>query len=495
MHRSGIKIHFSDFFHVSHNTIEDYGALDISLINDMPLFIDPFLLFRSSKPEYHELHQEILRYLRYLRDFTRNNPNIDKWTLQSLFHFPEIKENWLGFCLTGNAGSGLGTTFAQALSANLGRIFSDFGNERITKSSHLEKLCIIAEGVGRDYISDFTTNLIFKFLLTYTETFAQKYIAKDFLRSFNVRHVYFDYNFGCWQSESFILPCHEGKYVILTPRDILTRDDTWINQTDMVRDIEKIAEALPDGQLRSDLNRYLSDVLRDDVNKKEQGKLVFRFYQRHPELVDHYIRNKEDHEKEAEKRSAEYVTESEEIFIFNAQQLSSLLKEKGFYSTGGNSIDEARKRILFLKDVIENQDGYKLFFQNGKPLTRENDLQIMYRLTWFGTEYDVNREVNNGRGPVDFKISQGAADKNLVEMKLASNNKLRQNLEHQVEVYKKANETPNALKVILCQSDSEIARTKRILSELGLSEDTGVFIIDATPNKVSASNVKTAEEE
>ena len=35
------------------------------------------------------------------------------------------------------------------------------------------------------------------------------------------------------------------------------------------------------------------------------------------------------------------------------------------------------------------------------------------------TRFDVNREPNNGRGPVDFKISDGALDKSLIEFKLA----------------------------------------------------------------------------
>ena len=65
----------------------------------------------------------------------------------------------------------------------------------------------------------------------------------------------------------------------------------------------------------------------------------------------------------------------------------------------------------------------------------------MYRLTWYATSYDVNREPNNGRGPVDFKVSKGAANKALLEFKLASNSKLRQNLQHQVEVYEAANNT------------------------------------------------------
>ena len=40
----------------------------MSLVNDLPLFIDPFLLFNSEKPEYRALHDEIIRYLRFLRD-------------------------------------------------------------------------------------------------------------------------------------------------------------------------------------------------------------------------------------------------------------------------------------------------------------------------------------------------------------------------------------------------------------------------------------------
>ena len=73
----------------------------------------------------------------------------------------------------------------------------------------------------------------------------------------------------------------------------------------------------------------------------------------------------------------------------------------------------------------------------------------MFRLTWFATSFDVNREVNNGRGPVDFKVSKGRADSTLVEFKLASNTKLRQNLRHQVGIYEAANQTASSIKVIL----------------------------------------------
>lgn len=131
-----------------------------------------------------------------------------------------------------------------------------------------------------------------------------------------------------------------------------------------------------------------------------------------------------------------------------------------------------------------------LFYVKGKPIQREADLQIMYLLTWFATSFDVNREVNNGRGLVDFKISRGSADKTLVEFKLASNSKLKQNLQHQVEVYEMANDTAKAIKAILYFTESELRRVRAILTELGLSGRRDVVLIDACAhNKTSASNV------
>jgi len=56
-------MYFSDFFGIDQETVEEYGAVNVSLINDMPLFIDPFLLFNSDKNEYQKIHSEIIEYL------------------------------------------------------------------------------------------------------------------------------------------------------------------------------------------------------------------------------------------------------------------------------------------------------------------------------------------------------------------------------------------------------------------------------------------------
>lgn len=41
--------------------------------------------------------------------------------------------------------------------------------------------------------------------------------------------------------------------------------------------------------------------------------------------------------------------------------------------------------VLFMKRVIEGNDGYRLFWNDkGEPIKRLQDLKAIYRLTWFG---------------------------------------------------------------------------------------------------------------
>lgn len=103
-----------------------------------------------------------MELLIFLRDQAQDNPMLDPGMMKLYYIFPEVKQTYLGFCNDGNEGKGLGEDFAIALHAGLKDIFADFGNEKITKSTHIEKLCLIKPKVGRDNISDFVTNLMFQ---------------------------------------------------------------------------------------------------------------------------------------------------------------------------------------------------------------------------------------------------------------------------------------------------------------------------------------------
>ena len=64
--KAAMATFFSDYFGVSPDVLEGHGAFNISTINDLPLFIDPFLLFNSDKDAYQQLHAEMIRYLVFL---------------------------------------------------------------------------------------------------------------------------------------------------------------------------------------------------------------------------------------------------------------------------------------------------------------------------------------------------------------------------------------------------------------------------------------------
>jgi hypothetical protein len=251
---------FSDHFGIDPRILEEYGAFNVSLINDLPLFVDPFLLFNSGKPEYVALHDEIIKYLKFLRDKAASQP-VSKGLLHAWYCFPEVRQNWLGFSEFGNSGSGLGIDFAQTLHANLKAIFTDFGEEKITTGSHLEKVCLIADGVGRDNISDFTTNLIMGYLCRYTENFAAKHLAPKQSREVWINQASFNYGTGSWNRAKFRLPWIDGDYVLLTPKDMLTRDDTWISKRGLIDGFEDLPPALADAQLRAQVSAYFRSVL------------------------------------------------------------------------------------------------------------------------------------------------------------------------------------------------------------------------------------------
>jgi hypothetical protein len=439
-------IYFSDYFKVPVQTLESYGAFDISLVTDLPLFIDPFLLFGSTKTEYQELHNGIIQYLIFLKGKSELG-GISEGEKKAWFMFPEVEQTWLGFSVMGNSGRGLGPKFASSLSLNMPIIFPDLGDEKISQASHLEKAGLFQIGIGKDNISDFTTNLIKAFLLAYTEQFTKANIDPKYQVLYNVEKVYFDYDLERWMPKKYILPSCNGDFVLLTPVDILTKDENWINSGDMRSQFTQVCNAIPNNQLRGEVNNYFRSKLprvtqsHPKVTQKEKNQAIIDTLKKFPKIIDYYIRLKEKNKDGAKAMSKKNVEEIKSLFVSGVSKLIEALKENTDFekTKPKNSFEESMERVKFLKHVIEKNDGYRIFYVKNLPVKKEEHLQLIFRLTWYATSFDVNSEVNNGRGPVDYKVSKGAADTTLVEFKLASNSQLKRNLMNQVKVYQEAN--------------------------------------------------------
>src|SRR5205085_7924277 len=79
-----------------------------------------------------------------------------------------------------------------------------------------------------------------------------------------VAKVRFSYETETWERGEYDLPFFNGDYVLLTPKDILTRDDTWISKPDLLDHFDVIPIAISDDALRAQVNNYFVKVLPKD---------------------------------------------------------------------------------------------------------------------------------------------------------------------------------------------------------------------------------------
>lgn len=493
-----MSLYFSDQFGVGRDEVEAYGAFDISLLSDVPLFIDPFLLYKIAKPGYKDVHDSMFEYLCFLRDLSSETLSEDQ--IKEWFLFREVKQNWLGFSFLNNRGRGPGRKFATDLIHG----FSELNGA--DPSPHLERFRLLKMGIGVDGISDFAMRFATKLLAEYTQSLAISKLRPDQCAEWHVPNTSFDYEERRWEGATYYLPTFDDDFVLLTPRDILTKGDTILSATDMRDRARNIIDACENPIVREKTNRHIQAYLERVTRRPPDDKRPPRRATPHEEelarqdavdkiseLVDVYIRLREQESAEtATYDAAKKVRDATELFADSVLQMRSALGPLSRFftarTTGAVSYNEALERCRAFKTFVESQDGHRLFNRVGSVASDEKDVQLAFALLWYDTKLDVNREVNNGRGPVDFKISYGRGDKCLVELKLASNAQLKRNLQNQVAIYQDANDGCPAIKMIVFFTGDEERKLQAILDDLDLTDKENVVVIDSrNDNKPSAS--------
>jgi hypothetical protein len=306
---------------------------------------------------------------------------------------------------------------------------------------------------------------------------------------FNVSKVAFNYETETWAAREYYLPALRNDFVLLTPIDMLTRDETWISHSDMHHQFSSLPDAIPNIQLRGQINNYLRSLLGKRPTEPERRAAEQATILKFPQLIDYYIAMKEAEGDRAMSVSSQAVADAASVFVYQVRSLLVDLEAKtDFYKKNWTSYDEALERVLLFKHYVEHQDGYRLINWKGRPFASEEEVHIFFGLVWCKTDFDINREVNNGRGPVDFKVSYGSGDKSLIEFKLASNTSLKRNLQKQVEIYQDANRARKTVKVIICYTAADQERVSAILGALKIENEPSIVVIDArSDNKPSAS--------
>ena len=495
---------FSEKFKVASKLIEDYGAIDISLVCDVPLFVDPMLIFNSEKDIYQNLHKQIIQYFHFL--YTKASQGLSPKQIDAWFNFSEVPNNWLGYSLVGNKGLALGKKYANFLYKNIAFAVNTHG---ISQSPHIEKVMLLYDGSGKDKISDLTVNLIKGFLCEYTETFAKQFISPEYLDTFPVDKAYFNYETESFVSKEYVLPyvCDENQhkeFVLLTPYDILREDEPAINRKDFYSSYDRIRKAIENDTLRTYVNNYIGLAVkkyedtqrrnRKAMNEKTVKKIekaAFRdLVNEFPELYDYYIKLRESEADEIRSQSLQELNAQIEKLFVSSQNLIKLFNSFEHHcSEQLTAREEAKERIKYFKHIIEDCDGYRNLFYKGKQIAKEEDLQRLFRFVWYGTSYKVDAETNNGRGQVDFLVSKGQINQNIIEFKLASNSKLP-HVFTQTKIYEAANCADGSLIAIFYFSESEYLYATQVIKSAGQEDAIGesIYLIDCRcDNKISAS--------
>jgi hypothetical protein len=111
------------------------------------------------------------------------------------------------------------------------------------------------------------------------------------------------------------------------------------------------------------------------------------------------------------------------------------------------------------KNLIEDNGLWGLLYNDNRKPKHERAAQLLF----FGiadsyctvNDIDLYREINNGRGSVDFKLSRGARDKVIVEVKLTSNKQLTSGFDAQIPIYMKQEKTNKAVYLIIDNVDTK----------------------------------------
>jgi hypothetical protein len=468
---------FSSYFGVSPQNLADAGLIDPFLDVDMPLFIDPVLLEKSSNKTVNTTaivrfreHFEIL--VRMLNISKAENDAAWKAARRQL-DLSEPPENGLGYGGSGRSGNSRPNDIREAILRTSKEIITLGASD----PEMISLMGFFEEDVGPDTISDMTTTVIMDDLAAITEAFCQANAVPLF--SFDVCQNH--------QLPKFVDQKGREVPIVLVPIDIV-RDLPIANDWS---DIERAA--MENARIRDRVNRFLAGIAT-------------------PTIV----------ERKAAMRSAALGSSADFDFFLaavkeNITNYDPNLDALGYYrlkdilangfpylkQTSPYDLKLGPEEVLrVVKDTIsvfkrhvEAGNLWEELWVAEKPKKERASQLIYYAIAdafCKANDVDISPEANMGGGPIDFKFSKGYATRVLVEMKRSGGTVIH-GYEKQLEFYKTASQTEFGVFVIIDYGDlgnklNEVGRIREARLKSG-ERASEIIVIDAT-RKASASKRK-----
>lgn len=412
---------FSEAFSLTRAPDEDW--FDPHLSVDTKLFVDPLLLFLANQGLWAGAHDELIAHFAHCYELIARGGQrraTSAIIARRLLTFPEPPEFCLGYTASGRRGRGTGDYYAELMADGIAVAIAA-GLER---PEHIEEIGILNEGIGADSLSDAVCNVLKHRFIDYTQAVARRHSVP--LELHKIKHSRCVPEMGRWLDERIELPTNpvDGKPILLVP-EVLLNDLPTLNADDWF-----------DSTLNADIRAQLNLTVGQRVRKED----IVRFARRHPDRVREWARQQTSrpdlsgYSFEADPRGvvqwdrapAEFARANPITEIQAVSDLASL-----------------RQLVELMLDryrhFIEDQGGWRLLWNDDNTEKPEEAAQLAFLgvaqnyLRLFDVELD--REVQLGRGPVDFKIARGTRLRLVVELKKAHNGKFWNGLDTQLPIY------------------------------------------------------------
>lgn len=467
-----MSITFSEQFNVSKSILESTGVFDVILDVDTRVFIDPALLELCTEPEFVDARSKVETYFANIITLLHHSRRCGDmyWKrADQLLTFRELSGTCFGYSQNGTGGNAIG----QVLRDNILNTIKELMIEGETDPVLFELLGVFQEGIGCDRVSDLITFILREEILQYT----QRVVTLSAISpTITVR-------FG----ENQYLTCknpHNNKPLLLLPSIILSP----LPIAEDFDDIDRICQE--NERVRQEINAYFDLGKKNKLHKSQILSLMHSNLSFRSALVTAYKTIPKNAYNFSIDPAGEYawLAAAREYVSKYPLHLTDLPLE-----TTEDVLSITQVICNHFKRLIEDNGLSKLLYDSNGTPKHESAAQLLF----FGiadsycdaNNIDLTKEGNNGRGPVDFKLSRGSCDKVVVETKLTSNSQLRHGIETQLPIYMKQEKTKQAIYLIIDNGHSK-ALENFISYYNGLNQEIkqkiSYLIIDATP-KSSAS--------
>lgn len=233
---------------------------------DIPLYVDPFLLWKSPSMQDNSLHLLITNSFNHLGSLI--NKGKEKEAIELLIRASECDEVGMG-----NSKTKTGKKIGNKLAENILNLYSSIPQVQKSGFIHFEEIQLLVDNFSKDRVSDIACNFIQSFLIDYTIEQSKKYGIP--IEKVKLENVYNPKTYSFEVEETYLPINPNSKTPILFVPKRWLKHIPWINTDDYfanfyIKNIHKDGEEFPDKVKLLEFNRRNYDMVKAYIEIKEK---------------------------------------------------------------------------------------------------------------------------------------------------------------------------------------------------------------------------------